>query len=187
MTAFGLQDIHLSFSSTSTNPNLPHHINLIILVCTVMECAVCALFVAALLRWRVVPNGSHSHHIAFYQMSWYTVPACFATMYWQLAFAVAIWYESESVAAYFAIPLGPASNVMLFSLLHANPWELASPTRTHAMSRGHSPRRASISITKDITIMSCHDSPLEIELMGRLERAYPEEEESRSYDVNLDF
>ncbi|KAF8317636.1 hypothetical protein DL93DRAFT_512103 [Clavulina sp. PMI_390] len=45
---------------------------------------------------------------------------------------------------------------------------------------------ARVLTTRDVAIESCHDGPLELQLMERLDRMFPEEEEIRSYDPELD-
>ncbi|KAF8312840.1 hypothetical protein DL93DRAFT_2081796 [Clavulina sp. PMI_390] len=72
--------------------------------------------------------------------------------------------------------------LMTINSLHAHPSALETPPwRRQTMASTLPSVNPGVSVKQDITTISCHDGRLEIELMERLERQFPEEEESRSY------
>ncbi|KAF8312844.1 hypothetical protein DL93DRAFT_2081802 [Clavulina sp. PMI_390] len=99
--------------------------------------------------------------------------------------AKGVWCKSAFVTTCFGTSLGAVSNATLLTLLHVHPSALTFPTwRERQATRGHraGARSAGVVVAQDITVASCHDGPLETELMERLEKHFPQGEESRSYE-----
>ncbi|KAF8312818.1 hypothetical protein DL93DRAFT_1226387 [Clavulina sp. PMI_390] len=104
-------------------------------------------------------------------------------MIFHLGFAMGVWSKSATITAPFGIPVGAVSSAALLAVLHVYPAALATPLwklPTNSTNTS-STANARIFVDRDVTTMSCHDGPLEIELAERLERQFPQEEESRSY------
>ncbi|KAF8314246.1 hypothetical protein DL93DRAFT_2167401 [Clavulina sp. PMI_390] len=111
----------------------------------------------------------------------YAIPSYLIAMIWQLVFSLSFWLRSPYAVACVGIPLSAVSNITLLAMLHANPSALGPP-----MWRYLDPTSAVLSPTKvvvdqDISIHSCHDGPLELHLMERLDKMFPEEEETRTW------
>ncbi|KAF8302340.1 hypothetical protein DL93DRAFT_498974 [Clavulina sp. PMI_390] len=115
----------------------------------------------------------------------------------------AVWCRSSFLTAGFGVPLGAGkipftvccqdhaislpsgfqtvSNISLLAVLHANPSVLGPPTWRQRSQVQKVLASTKISITNSVDTESCHDGPLEAQLAERLERFFPEGEESRTY------
>ncbi|KAF8302336.1 hypothetical protein DL93DRAFT_498645 [Clavulina sp. PMI_390] len=124
-----------------------------------LEYTLCALFLWAYFRQQ---NQGRSENLA----ARHVFPAYLIMVLWSSRFAVGTWCNLPFLRALFGIPLGAVCNFALVALVYAQPSLLKlSP---HHMSK-QVVARAQITTSQDITIDSCHDGPLEIELMERLE------------------
>ncbi|KAF8312842.1 hypothetical protein DL93DRAFT_2156529 [Clavulina sp. PMI_390] len=184
MTAFGLQAGCMprkSGPNSEVIPNeLPHFalLSTIDLVTAIADCIICALSCGAI--FRLAKNTTKLD-----QTARYAIPAYSISVLWHLGFAWGVWSKSAFITVCIGIPWGAASNAALLTLLYVHPSALTFPIwrqrDTAQTIRPASVKASEISIAQDIATISCHDSPLEIQLMARLEKQFPEEEESRSY------
>ncbi|KAF8312821.1 hypothetical protein DL93DRAFT_2228837 [Clavulina sp. PMI_390] len=191
MTACGVQTISASFSSNANSEfmghDLPRAVSVGVVMAAIAESVVCALFCSAI--FRATMKGPYNKASPLAQMARHAIPAYVINMLWQLAFAVGVWFKSAAVTACFGVPVGAVSIATLLALLHVHPSVLAfPPQRPHELNKARfhqSSAPARISIAQETATVSCHDSPLEVELMERLERQFPSEEESKSYSSEL--
>ncbi|KAF8312792.1 hypothetical protein DL93DRAFT_2168177 [Clavulina sp. PMI_390] len=173
ITALGLCTLSASIRSNDnygfTSQELPQFAALGILVGTMTECVVCALFCGIILCGMRSPDKSSAFDLN--RIARNAVPAYLITIFCQLVFAIGIWHKSAFVIASFGIPLNSVSNAALLALLLAHPSALTLPLWMQRDMRRKqcSILEAGVSITQDITTTSCHDGPLEIGLMERLE------------------
>ncbi|KAF8317627.1 hypothetical protein DL93DRAFT_511342 [Clavulina sp. PMI_390] len=112
----------------------------------------------------------------------------FTKLAWYIAFALSMWCKSTFMTACFGIPLGAVCSITILSLLHAFP---SLPVLELLLtgfrdSSGENLPMARVVTTRDIATESSHDGVLEIRHMERLNRLFPSEEESCSYQRGPD-
>ncbi|KAF8314243.1 hypothetical protein DL93DRAFT_2080334 [Clavulina sp. PMI_390] len=178
-TAFSIQAVYNSFRSIphpkkDTLPRLLAANNIISLGA---ECVVCTLLCTAVARAKL--RGSHDSRID--RTTRYAIPAYIVTVVWQIVFSLSIWLRSPFATACVGIPMGAISNITLLAMLHADPSALGLPLWRHLDTINTILSPTKIAVCHDVSTQSCHDGPLEHNLMERLGRMFPEEEESRTY------
>ncbi|KAF8312795.1 hypothetical protein DL93DRAFT_1222080 [Clavulina sp. PMI_390] len=183
ITAAALKSVYTSFSNPeSTGRNLSPTVTSLSLLVTTMECIVWALCCSA--AFRVTKNGA-SGPFGRSRLIRSTIPAYIINMIWQMTFAVGLLRKSYFLIACFGVPLGPVSTAALLALLHSHPSAITfSRWKQFGEATNYPPANARISVSQGFTTASCHDSPLEIRFRERLERQFPQEEETHSYPVD---
>ncbi|KAF8314245.1 hypothetical protein DL93DRAFT_1094582 [Clavulina sp. PMI_390] len=179
MAVFGVQAVYKSFRfmPRPKKDAIPRIIFANNLLSLSAECVVCALLCAAVFRAKI--HDSPNPLVA--RMAHYAIPSYVITMIWQFAFSVSFWLRLPFAVACVGIPLGAVSNITLLAMLHANPSALGPPMWRQLDPMNPILFPTKIVVDQDISTQSCHDGPSELRLMERLDKMFPYEEESRTY------
>ncbi|KAF8317639.1 hypothetical protein DL93DRAFT_2076723 [Clavulina sp. PMI_390] len=182
LMGFMVHIIYNSYGSNSTFGKIyPPLLKVYNSLSLVTECVGCILFCSAVFRDRLARHsGKHSD---MGQMTHHIILAYCLKLFWYIAFASGMWSKSTFVTACFGIPLGAVCNITFLALLHACPSRLTPTLLLTGLQDWprQSVSAASVVTTRDVATESCHDGPLELQHLERLDRLFPEEEESRSY------
>ncbi|KAF8302338.1 hypothetical protein DL93DRAFT_498901 [Clavulina sp. PMI_390] len=168
---------HSVGSATPSAPKYPQLLQFSTLLSMGTEGIVSALLGRAICQEK---KGLGYQNSILGQLTRYAIPSYFMTMAWHIAFAVAVLRHSSFMAATFGIPLGAVSNMTLLALLHVHPSILETSLWGQRVNISHR-CLTGVSVSQDVATQSCYDGPLETGLAERLERLFPQEEESRTY------
>ncbi|KAF8305356.1 hypothetical protein DL93DRAFT_2160334 [Clavulina sp. PMI_390] len=167
----GAHAIYVTIDSTTAADHLASPCKWIQSLILGTECIICGVLIAA--SFRAIKNGSPKHPV-IQDIYRYAVPSYFLTGFW---------CKSAFMTACFGIPLAADER----DSLQANPSVFDGSLRGQRNRKAKWVQSSSkIIVAHDIHTESCHDGPLEVELTERLERKFPDEEESRSYFTALD-